>query len=175
MKLGVDQTSKLVNYAYLNVPSPDDELPDTGEVAHVAGGDEGGPALAVHVVDVGPGLQQVLHTVQVTGPRGCSQCCPLLSVKQVHLRGNNHWKQVVKPYKSRIDQWKSVLVLGGHENEHFTNYFTNWKNLALSISPWKLHGFPFCKKSPKIPQFASLIRHSTHCKNVCNLLIKHKA
>ena len=90
LKLGVDQTSKLVNYAYLNVPSPDDELPDTGEVSHVAGGDEGGPALAVHVVDVGPGLQQVLHTVQVAGPRGCSQCCPLLSVKQVHLRGNNH-------------------------------------------------------------------------------------
>ena len=37
-------------------------------------------------------------------------------------------------------QWESVLVLGGHENEHFSNYFTIWKNIVLSISsPQKLN------------------------------------
>jgi len=30
--------------------------------------------------------------------------------------------------------WESAIVLGGHENEHFSNYFTIEKNLVLSIS-----------------------------------------
>ena len=34
-----------------------------------------------------------------------------------------------------IAQWGSALVVGSHENEHFSNYFTIWKNLILSITP----------------------------------------
>ena len=59
--------------------------PDAGGVAHVAGGYEGGAALAVLVVDVGPGLEQELDAVQVSGPAGGPQGGPQLGVVQVHL------------------------------------------------------------------------------------------
>ena len=42
-------------------------------------------------------------------------------------------------------QWEIVLVVGGHKNEYCSNYFTICKNLILSISLSKLHGFQFCK------------------------------
>ena len=40
-------------------------------------------------------------------------------------------------------QWKSALVVGGHENEHFSYHFTIWKILVSSIYPPKLCGFLF--------------------------------
>ena len=32
-----------------------------------------------------------------------------------------------------IAQWESALVVGCHENAHFNNYLTIWKNLIFSI------------------------------------------
>ena len=60
--------------------------PDAGGVAHVAGGYEGGAALAVLVVDVGPGLEQELDAVQVSGPAGGPQGGPQLGVVKIHLK-----------------------------------------------------------------------------------------
>ena len=53
-------------------------------------------------------------------------------------------------------QGESAPVLGGHKNEHFSNYFTIWKNLVLSISPSKHNHFKVHKKCHDIPQFASI-------------------
>ena len=44
-----------------------------------------------------------------------------------------------------IAQWGSALVVGSHENEHFSNYFTIWKNLILSLSVSKHNHFKVCK------------------------------
>ena len=43
-------------------------------------------------------------------------------------------------------QWESVVVMGCHKNEHFSNNFTIWKNLVLSIFLQKLNWFSFSKK-----------------------------
>ena len=59
--------------------------PDAGGVAHVAGRYEGGAALAVLVVDVGPGLEQELDAVQVAGPAGGPQGGPQFGVVKIHL------------------------------------------------------------------------------------------
>ena len=60
--------------------------PDTRGVAHIAGGYEGGPALAVLVVELGPGLERELDTGQVTRPAGGAQGSPQLRVVQVNLK-----------------------------------------------------------------------------------------
>ena len=52
--------------------------------------------------------------------------------------------------------WESAPVLGGHKNEHFSNCFTIWKNLVLSISHSKDNHFKVHKKCHDIPQFASI-------------------
>ena len=52
-----------------------------------------------------------------------------------------------------LSPFQSELVLGGHKI---------LEKKFLSISLQKLHRLPFCKKTPKIPQFASLIIHSPH-------------
>ena len=63
--------------------------------------------------------------------------------------------QILCPWSTNLTctfnaQWESVLVLGGNKNDHWSNYFTIWRNLVLSISQQKLHGFLFCKENSSV-------------------------
>ena len=69
--------------------------PDAGGVAHVAGGYEGSPPLAVLVIELGPGLEQELDTGQVTRPAGGSQGSPQLRVMQIHLKQRRSFQAAV--------------------------------------------------------------------------------
>ena len=62
--------------------------------------------------------------------------------EEIEKRKANCLFIVSKVSSNNTAQWESLLVVGGHENEHFSNYFFG-ENLVLSISL-------SVKKTPKI-------------------------